>query len=189
MLFEKKVFRVVQRWNASLGEHLGLTFAVSGVSAIFCLDTSWSWIGCLNVSQQRKSKLPGICWRTNGVNWDSCWRWRTVGSHRLMSAIEWNLCLVLVVVLLTDFSDDRTLFSFLVLQLKEQEKQRHLIEIVTWHPKLQKASPASSVKLLLEGFLGRAVRRFKVQRMQCCCRSSPMALQETQEAWIVFNIC
>lgn len=56
--FEKRVFAATQRWSPALSEHPGPTFAVFGVSAIFLLDTNWSWIGSLNVSQRRKSKLP-----------------------------------------------------------------------------------------------------------------------------------
>lgn len=56
-----------------------------------------------------------------------------------------------MVVLLTDFSGDGALFSFLALQLKVQEKQRDLMEIVTWHPKLQRVSSAGSVRLHWEG--------------------------------------
>lgn len=41
-----------------LGEHLGPAVAVFRVSAVFPLDANWSWVGCLNVNQQCKSKLP-----------------------------------------------------------------------------------------------------------------------------------
>lgn len=56
--FEKRVFAAMQRWSPALSEHSGPTFAVFRVSVIFLLDTNWSWIGSLNVSQQCKSKLP-----------------------------------------------------------------------------------------------------------------------------------
>lgn len=56
--FEKRVFGTMQRWSPSLGEHLWSTFAVFRVNAIFSLDTNWSYVGCLSVSQQCKSKLP-----------------------------------------------------------------------------------------------------------------------------------
>lgn len=62
-----------------------------------------------------------------------------------------------MVVFPADLSGDGILFSFLALQLKEQEKQRDWIGIVTWHSMLWRASPASSagsVRLLLGGFLG-----------------------------------
>lgn len=87
---------------------------------------------------------------------------------------------------LTDLSGEGFLFSFLALQLKEQTKRfdgnSHLA-----------FSAAESVFCLGEiaagGISGRALGRFKVQRMQQCCGSSLMALRKTQGSRVVFNIC